>query len=124
LVKAWSFVVREILEAYKFIVGNYLVVKIFQLFAFIKRIWVIGHLIRLVIWSVKSISSSLFSMAMSLLGVKYLFKVMYNILFLTEQEQKMEETGGSLLPKITLSILIVGFKIRRAMKIIKKKNAL
>ena len=124
IILVYDFILKEVAAAYSFLVGNFLVTKIFALFSFIKRIWVIGHIIRLILWIVGKLFSSLWRMVIGFFGLRMLFAFIFRSLMSNGEEGKdgIPETGGSLLPKVTLSVIILAFKITRAMKIIKSRQ--
>lgn len=85
-------------------------------YSFVKKIWVLG-------WFIRAIETLIFGTfgfgrGIIMLIIQVIFSYGYEKFILGILLEK-EETGGSMVPKVLLSLFILGFKILRAMSVIK-----
>lgn len=120
----WRWIVSELVAAFNFFLQNALVRGILSGFEFIQNIWVLGGIIRMMIWCVKKVFGLVSWPIFSIFGLRFLYSVTSNYISNLAQSQGQQDlgTGGSLLPKILFSLFILSTKIGWAVKILKNKD--
>lgn len=120
----WRWFASEIVAAYNFFLQNALIKGIISGLDFIQNIWVLGGIIRLAIWLTKKLFGLVAWPIFSIFGLRFLYNILSSYIanLTSTQGQQDAGTGGSLLPKILLSIFILSTKIGWAVKILKNKD--